>query len=120
MGFADLRGHRQKKADRRDAKEIAHMMRSPLRKPWGESTESGEACGYDAGKKVKSRKNRIVTGILGLTDGALVYAVDIQDRDEASDMLNAIHARWPSLSHIFANGDYAGDRLQAALAGRGR
>jgi len=84
------------------------------------TTESGGACGYDAGKKIKGRKRHIVTDTLGLIVGALVHADDIQDRDGAPDLLNAIRARWPWLRHVFADGGYAGDKLQAALADKGR
>ena len=84
------------------------------------TTESGGACGYDAGKKIKGRKRHIVTDTLGLIVGALVHAADIQDRDGAPDLLNAIRARWPWLRHVFADGGYAGDKLQAALADKGR
>jgi transposase len=84
------------------------------------TTESGGACGYDAGKKIKGRKRHIVTDTLGLIVGALVHAADIQDRDGAPDLLNAIRARWPWLRHVVADGGYAGDKLQAALADKGR
>ena len=84
------------------------------------TTEGGGACGYDAGKKIKGRKRHILTDTLGLIVGALVHAADIQDRDGAPDLLNAIRARWPWLRHVFADGGYAGDKLQAALADKGR
>jgi transposase len=84
------------------------------------TTESGGTCGYDAGKKIKGRKRHIVTDTLGLIVGVLVHAADIQDRDGAPDVLNAIRARWPWLRHVFADGGYAGDKLQAALADKGR
>jgi transposase len=84
------------------------------------TTESGGPCGYDAGKKVKGRKRHIVTDTLGLLVGVLVHAANIQDRDGAPDVLNSIRSRWPWLRHIFADGGYAGDKLQAALADKGR
>jgi putative transposase len=84
------------------------------------TTESGGVCGYDAGKKIKGRKRHFVTDTLGLLVGAVVHAASIQDRDGAPEGLNAIRARWPWLRHIFADGGYAGDKLQAALADKGR
>lgn len=84
------------------------------------TTESGGPCGYDAGKKIKGRKRHIVTDTLGLLVGALIHAANIQDRDGAPDVLNSIRSRWPWLRHIFADGGYAGDKLQAALADKGR
>lgn len=84
------------------------------------TTESGGPCGYDAGKKIKGRKRHIVTDTLGLLVGVLIHAANIQDRDGAPDVLTAIRARWPGLRHIFADGGYAGEKLRAALADRGR
>jgi transposase len=84
------------------------------------TTESGGPCGYDAGKKIKGRKRHIVTDTLGLLVGVLIHAANIQDRDGAPGVLNAIRSRWPWLRHIFADGGYAGDKLQAALADKGR
>jgi transposase len=84
------------------------------------TTESGGVCGYDAGKRIKGRKRHIVTDTLGLIVGAVVHTANIQDRDGAPDVLNSIRARWPWLRHVFADGGYAGDKLRAALADKGR
>lgn len=84
------------------------------------TTESGGVCGYDAGKRIKGRKRHIVTDTLGLVVGAVVHAANIQDRDGAPDVLMSIRARWPWLRHVFADGGYAGDKLKAALADKGR
>ena len=51
---------------------------------------------------------------------AVVHAADIQDRDGAPDVLTSIRAHWPWLRHVFADGGYAGDKLKAALADKGR
>jgi putative transposase len=83
------------------------------------TTESGGVAGFDAGKKVKGRKRHIVTDTLGLMLFAVVHAADIQDRDGASDLLKAIRFRFPWLRHIFADGGYAGKKLQGALKGHG-
>jgi transposase len=84
------------------------------------TTESGGVFGYDAGKKIKGRKRHIVTDTLGLLVGVLIHAANIQDRDGAPDVLNSIRTRWPWLRHVFADGGYAGDKLQAALADKGQ
>jgi transposase len=84
------------------------------------TTESGGVCGYDAGKKIKGRKRHIVTDTLGLLVGVLIHAANIQDRDGAPDVLTSIRTRWPWLRHVFADGGYAGDKLQAALADKGQ
>jgi putative transposase len=83
------------------------------------TTESGGPCGYDAGKKIKGRKRHILTDTLGLLVGAIVHTADIQDRDGAPDVLTSIRASFPWLRHVFADGGYAGDKLENALKGQG-
>jgi transposase len=83
------------------------------------TTESGGACGYDAGKRIKGRKRHIVTDTLGLMVGLVVHPASVQDRDGAPAVLKAIRARWPWLRHIFADGGYAGPKLREALRGAG-
>ena len=63
------------------------------------TTESGGPRGYDAGKKVRGRKRHIVTDTIGLLLGAEVHSADIQDRDGAPLIVEAIHDLfpWPSL-----------------------
>ena len=79
------------------------------------TTESGGVCGFDAGKKVKGRKRHIVTDTLGLMVGLVVHAAGIQDRDGAPEVLQSIRTRWPWLRHVFADGGYAGPKLERAL-----
>src|SRR3954469_1130490 len=83
------------------------------------TTESGGLSGYDAGKKVNGRKRHIVTDTLGLMLFVLVHAADVQDRDGAPALLQAIRHRFPWLRHIFADGAYAGGKLRDALKGHG-
>ena len=59
------------------------------------TTESGGPRGYDAGKKVKGRKRHIVTDTTGLLVGAEVHRADIQDRDGAVLVIEAIHDLFP-------------------------
>lgn len=79
------------------------------------TTEAGGERGYDAGKKVKGRKRHIVTDTTGLLVGAAVHRADIQDRDGAPDVLRSIAKAFPWLRHVFADGGYAGDKLDSAL-----
>ena len=84
------------------------------------TTESGGPRGYDAGKKIRRRRKRhILTDTGGLLVAAIVHTADIQDRDGAPDLLLSIRARFPWLRHVFADGGYAGDKLETALQGRG-
>ncbi len=83
------------------------------------TTESGGSCGYDAGKKVKGRKRHILTDTLGNLLVIIVHTADIQDRDGAPQVLKIARFLFPWLRHIFADGGYAGDKLKAALKGKG-
>jgi len=84
------------------------------------STESGGPRGFDAGKKVKGRKRHILTDTGGLLLAAQVHAADIQDRDGAPSLFAAIGHAFPSLRHVFADGAYAGPKLEAELKRIGR
>jgi transposase len=82
--------------------------------------ESGGERGYDAGKKVKGRTRHILTDTGGLLVTTLVHAASIQDRDAAPAVLATIRSAFPWLRHIFADGAYAGRKLDAALQRLGR
>ena len=84
------------------------------------TTESGGVRGYDVGKKIKGRKRHILTDTCGYLVHAVVHAADIQDRDGALLVLAAIVKRFPWLRHVFADGNYAGDKLRDALAKIGK
>ncbi len=75
--------------------------------------------GYDAGKKIKGRKRHLVTDTGGLLVGAQVHEASIQDRDGAAPLLLSLRRLYPWLRHIFADGGYAGPKLEAELAGNG-
>ena len=79
------------------------------------TTESGGISGYDAGKKIKGRKRHILTDTLGLLIAAVVHCASIQDRDGAPDVLASIRKSHPWLRHVFADGGYAGPKLERAL-----
>ena len=83
------------------------------------TTEAGGPRGYDAGKKIKGRKRHILTDTNGLLVASTVHVADIQDRDGAVPLLRSIRTAFPWLRHIFADGGYAGAKLQTALAAQG-
>ena len=83
------------------------------------TTEAGGPRGYDAGKKIKGRKRHILTDTNGLLVAAAVHAADVQDRDGAVPLLASIRKPFPWLRHVFADGGYAGTKLQTALAALG-
>ena len=80
------------------------------------TTEAGGPRGYDAGKKIKGRKRHILTDTNGLLVAATVHAADIQDRDGAVPLLASVRRPFPWLRHVFADGGYAGAKLETALA----
>ena len=80
------------------------------------TTESGGPRGYDAGKKTKGRKRHIVTDTDGNLLGLITHAADIQDRDGASVVIAQALENHSSLTHIFADGGYSGDKLRDAMA----
>jgi transposase len=83
------------------------------------TTESGGICGDDGGKKIKGRKRHILTDTQGFLLAAVVHAADIQDRDGAPAVLAEARHRFPFMRHVFADGAYAGEKLQGALTKMG-
>ena len=77
------------------------------------TTESGGIRGFDAGKKVKGRKRHILTDTGGLLVAVVVHGAEIQDRDGAPAVFAAIPRHFPRLRHVFADGAYAGPKLEA-------
>ena len=84
------------------------------------TTESGGIRGFDAGKKVKGRKRHILTDTGGLLVALVVHGADVQDRDGAPAVLAAVPRQFPRLRHVFADGAYAGPKLEGALRQMGR
>jgi transposase len=64
--------------------------------------------GYDAGKKISGRKRHIAVDTGGLLLTVIVTMAGIQDRDAGHRLFAALHARFSTVSLIWADGGYAG------------
>ena len=80
------------------------------------TTEAGGPRGYDAGKKIKGRKRHIVTDTLGNMLEGVVHGAGVQDRDGAPGLIDQTSETYPTLVKLFADGGYAGQKLEAAVA----
>lgn len=78
------------------------------------TTEMGGPRGYDAGKQVKGRKRHVLVDVLGMVLVVLVLAANVQDRDAGWIMLRAMHATYPSITKVWADGAYAGELVERA------
>ncbi len=79
------------------------------------TTEAGGVCGYDAGKKIKGRKRHITVDTQGNLLAAEVHGANLQDRDKARDIFAVTIDSFPTVSHFFADGGYAGTKVYCDL-----
>lgn len=83
------------------------------------TSEGGQACGYDAGKKVTGRKRHVVVDTLGLVLMVVVTAANVQDVHAAQRVLQMLferikhskYSRWCRLKLIWADAGYRGELL---------
>ncbi|GAA2916377.1 IS5-like element ISSco3 family transposase [Streptosporangium fragile] len=62
--------------------------------------------GYDAGKRIKGRKRHIATDTLGLLLVVLITAASVQDSTGGKQVLDHLHAHFPGVSKVWADGGY--------------
>jgi transposase len=94
--------------------------RCPERQGGAKRGASIDPSGYDAGKKVTGRKRHILVDTFGLLLNVVVHPADLQDRDGALLVLDRrTRRRFPFIERIFADANYQGPKLAAALAETG-
>ena len=83
------------------------------------TTESGGPSGYDAGKKIKSRKRHICVDVEGLPIESVVHVASIQDRDGALPVILGMLEKAPDVSKLWADGGYQGPKFRSQLERQG-
>ena len=83
------------------------------------TTESGGPSGYDAGPKIKGRKRHITVDTEGTPITTAVHEASAQDRDGAVEVILAMLEKAPQVAKLWADGGYAGPKLEQELAGHG-
>jgi putative transposase len=84
------------------------------------TTEAGGPKGYDSGKKVKGRKRHLLVDTMGLILGVAVTPADVQDRDGAKEVLEALKAPFCWVKTVWADGADAGQLVEWVAGLRSR
>lgn len=76
------------------------------------TTRSGGVCrGVDGGKKIKGRKQHIITDTMGLLLVVFVNAANTHDSQAAKIVIDKLYGRFSRLTKIFADGGYRGELI---------
>ena len=87
-----------------------------IHSPSARTTEAGDPCGYDGGKKIKGRKKRhIAVDVEGSLLVIDVHPADVQDRDGAAEAIVEMLRTAPTVEKLFADGGYSGPKPAGKL-----
>ena len=105
--------------------ELNEILRSYIRKKTGKQSSpsvgiidsrsvkttrfGGHDRGLDGGKKVKGRKQHIITDTMGLLLAVVVHAANIHDSQRAFNVIEILKYRFSRLKKIIADGGYRGE-----------
>lgn len=69
---------------------------------------SSESKGFDAGKRIKGSKRRIIVDTLGLVLAVVIQSGSLQDRDGAAAVISKMLQSYRKVTILFADGSYRG------------
>ena len=75
--------------------------------------------GYDGGKKINGRKRHIAVDVESSPIVLDVHEADVRDRDGAPPVILEMLEKAPRVEKLFADGGYAGAKLEGVLADPG-
>ena len=73
------------------------------------SDPHGGTVGYDAAKRIKGRKRRLLVDTLGLLLGVEITAADVPEREGARDLLTDVPPWFNWLRKLWVDGGYSGE-----------
>jgi putative transposase len=76
------------------------------------SRNGGLERGIDGGKKIKGRKQPVITDTTGLILTVVIHAANIHDSKAAFHVIKKLRGRFPRLSKIIADGGYRGELIE--------
>lgn len=90
--------------------------RQPKREERRKRGRSVDPSGFDAGKRTKGKKRRVLGDTQGLLMHAIVHAADIQNRDGGVLLMATLSGLHPFLLKLSADSGHAGPKFRKGLA----
>jgi transposase len=101
-----------KQVGRREASLSAGVLDSQTIK----ARHAASAGSFDAAKRIKGRKRHIAIDTGGRLLMSNHIATDVQDADEAEQIVKAVGKHWSRLNYLFADGAYDRGKVMSAAA----